>query len=105
MRQELHGERSGTRYAAGTRVRVQVSRVDLDSRRIDFRMVRSGDDERLLARGRKSEPRSPQAELAAVRARDRAAKSSMARSAKARPRVGSKKAAAKSGRTRGGPRR
>jgi ribonuclease R len=105
VRQELHGERSGTRYAAGTRVRVQVSRVDLDSRRIDFRMVRSGDDERLLARGRKSEPRSPQAELAAVRARDRAAKSSMARAAKARPRVGSKKAAAKSGRTRGGPRR
>ncbi|MCW5659505.1 MAG: ribonuclease R [Burkholderiaceae bacterium] len=105
VRQELHGERSGTRYAAGTRVRVQVSRVDLDSRRIDFRMVRSGDDERLLARGRKLEPRSPQAELAAVRARDRAAKSSMARAAKARPRVGSKKAAAKSGRTRGGPRR
>jgi ribonuclease R len=105
VRQELHGERSGTRYAAGTRVRVQVSRVDLDSRRIDFRMVRSGDDERLLARGRKLEPRSPQAELAAVRARDRAAKSGMARAAKARPRVGSKKASAKSGRTRGGPRR
>jgi len=105
VRQELHGERSGTRYAAGTRVRVQVSRVDLDSRRIDFRMVRSGDDERLLARGRKQEARSPQAELAAVRARDRAAKSSMARAAKARPRVGSKKASAKSGRARGGPRR
>ena len=105
VRQELHGERSGTRYAAGTRVRVQVSRVDLDSRRIDFRMVREGDDERLLSRGRKSESRSPQAELAAVRARDRATKSSMARAAKARPRVGSKNASAKSGRGRGGPRR
>src|SRR5687767_3625994 len=105
VRQELHGERSGTRYAAGTRVRVQVSRVDLDSRRIDFRMVRSGEDERLLGRGRKLEPRSPQAELAAVRARDRAAQSGMARAAKARPRVGSKKASAKSERTRGGPRR
>ncbi|KAB2872305.1 MAG: ribonuclease R, partial [Burkholderiaceae bacterium] len=74
LRQELHGERSGVRYAAGTRVRVQVSRVDLDSRRIDFRMVRDGEGDRMLARGRKAEARSPQAELAAVRARDRVAK-------------------------------
>jgi ribonuclease R len=36
-RQELRGERTGIRYAIGTRVRVQVSRVDLDGRRIDFR--------------------------------------------------------------------
>lgn len=39
-RQELRGERTGVRYAVGTRVRVQVSRVDLDGRRIDFRLVR-----------------------------------------------------------------
>jgi ribonuclease R len=38
-RQELRGERSGMRYAIGTRVNVQVSRVDLDGRRIDFRLV------------------------------------------------------------------
>jgi ribonuclease R len=42
-RQELRGERSGIRYAIGTRVRVQVSRVDLDGRRIDFRLVNEGD--------------------------------------------------------------
>jgi ribonuclease R len=30
VRQELRGERTGIRYAMGTRVRVQVSRVDLD---------------------------------------------------------------------------
>lgn len=42
-RQELRGERTGIRYAIGTRVRVQVSRVDLDGRRIDFRLVK-GDD-------------------------------------------------------------
>ena len=84
-------ERSGVRYAAGTRVRVQVSRVDLDSRRIDFRMVREGEGERLLSRGRKLDSRSPQAELAAVRARDRAAKKSLARAAKARPRPSGKK--------------
>jgi ribonuclease R len=39
-RQELRGERTGTRYTIGTCVRVQVSRVDLDGRRIDFRLVR-----------------------------------------------------------------
>ncbi|MGL4807712.1 MAG: S1 RNA-binding domain-containing protein, partial [Giesbergeria sp.] len=38
-RQELRGERSGIRYVIGTRVQVQVSRVDLDGRRIDFRLV------------------------------------------------------------------
>ncbi len=43
-RQELRGERTGLRYAIGTRVRVQVSRVDLDGRRIDFRLVREGEE-------------------------------------------------------------
>lgn len=38
-RQELRGERTGIRYAIGTRVRVQVSRVDLDGRKIDFRLI------------------------------------------------------------------
>jgi ribonuclease R len=51
VRQELRGERTGIRYAIGSRVRVQVSRVDLDGRRIDFRLVREGDD--LLARAMK----------------------------------------------------
>jgi len=43
-RQELRGERTGLRYAIGTRVRVQVSRVDLDGRKIDFRLVREGEE-------------------------------------------------------------
>ncbi len=46
-RQELRGERTGIRYALGSRVQVQVSRVDLDGRRIDFRLV-SGDDDVVL---------------------------------------------------------
>jgi ribonuclease R len=50
-RQELRGERTGIRYAIGSRVRVQVSRVDLDGRKIDFRLVREGDE--LLARAMK----------------------------------------------------
>ena len=41
-RQELRGERTGVRYGVGARVRVQVSRVDLDTRKIDFRLVREG---------------------------------------------------------------
>ena len=51
MRQELRGERTGIRYAIGSRVRVQVSRVDLDGRKIDFRLVREGED--LMARAMK----------------------------------------------------
>lgn len=43
-RQELRGERTGIRYALGTRVQVQVSRVDLDGRRIDFRLVHGDED-------------------------------------------------------------
>ena len=43
VRQELRGERTGIRYAVGTKVRVQVSRVDLDGRKIDFRLVRRVD--------------------------------------------------------------
>ncbi len=46
-KQELRGERTGIRYAIGTRVRVQVSRVDLDGRKIDFRLIHEG--ESLLA--------------------------------------------------------
>jgi len=42
-KQELRGERTGIRYAIGARVRVQVSRVDLDGRKIDFRLVHEGD--------------------------------------------------------------
>ena len=44
LRQELRGERTGIRYAIGTRVQIQVSRVDLDGRKIDFRLVHAGQD-------------------------------------------------------------
>jgi ribonuclease R len=51
IRCELRGERTGIRYAIGTRVRVQVSRVDLDGRKIDFRLVRDGEAVRLPSGG------------------------------------------------------
>jgi ribonuclease R len=74
IRQELRGERSGLRYVVGSRVRVQVSRVDLDGRKIDFRMVREGEDEAGVMRARRDKPGSSGGELAAVKEADRAAK-------------------------------
>jgi ribonuclease R len=76
VRQELRGERTGIRYGAGSKLRVQVSRVDLDARKIDFRLVvEGGGGDKLLARGRRNAalPSSGSAveELAAVRLRDR----------------------------------
>ena len=82
VRQELRGERSGMRYGVGTRVRVQVSRVDLDARRIDFRLVREGAGERLLARGRAAPadgPVPPTQALAQTQAADRAVKAAAKR--------------------------
>jgi ribonuclease R len=40
---ELRGERTGIRYRLGDRLTVQVARVDLEARRIDFRLVRPGE--------------------------------------------------------------
>ncbi len=57
MRQELRGERTGIRYGIGSRVRIQVSRVDLDGRKIDFRLVNESDE--LSPRGPKDANGSP----------------------------------------------
>jgi len=79
-RQELRGERTGVRYAIGTRVRVQVSRVDLDGRKIDFRLVRDGDGETMPARGRGARAGTATEELADVRRKDRDAKATARKS-------------------------
>ncbi len=70
VRQELRGERSGVRFAIGMRVQVQVSRVDLDARRIDFRLVR----ERHLPLARGARAAAAADELEALREADRTAK-------------------------------
>jgi len=79
VRQELRGERSGVRYTVGARVRVQVIRVDLDGRKIDFRMVREGEDPATAPRARRGEKAAEKhasavAELASVKEADRAVK-------------------------------
>ncbi len=43
VRHELRGERTGIRYQLTDRVKVQVSRVDLDARKIDLRLVSEPD--------------------------------------------------------------
>ena len=68
------------RYGAGTRLQVQVSRVDLDARKIDFRLVRDGDGQRPSIRRRTAVeadavPVSLEDRLKHVEAADRAAKS------------------------------
>ncbi len=92
IRQELRGERSGIRYVVGSRVRVQVSRVDLDGRKIDFRMVREGEDDAVTARARRDKFGDKAAaagnELSAIKAADRAAKAGT----KAKSRGGDKSA-------------
>ena len=101
VRQELRGERTGIRYAVGTRVRVQVSRVDLDGRKIDFRLVREGEDERCMPRARATSGERRVArrsdELAALRQADRAVKAA----ARARPRSAAPSTSALPSRRRG----
>ena len=82
VKQELRGERTGVRYAVGSRVRVQVSRVDLDGRKIDFRMVRDGEEEAAMVRAKRERTTernsdrnaSAVTELAGVKKADRATK-------------------------------
>ena len=65
-RQELRGERTGIRYAIGARVRVQVSRVDLDGRKIDFRWVQD-DATELPSSTRKIKGKDADEKMASVR--------------------------------------
>ncbi len=83
VRQELRGERTGIRYAIGTRVQVQVSRVDLDGRKIDFRLVRPGDEllpRALRDKGLTEAPAKGSGAKSASRKGDRAAPGEKARS-------------------------
>jgi len=106
-RQELRGERTGIRYAIGTRVRVQVSRVDLDGRRIDFRLVREGEermaramkDKGLAREGRAAEgaPATASAKRSARKAADEQQRAALSpiQALKASVKAAAKKAVAK----------
>jgi len=102
VRQELRGERSGIRYVVGTRVRVQVSRVDLDGRKIDFRLVREGEEATtslLRTRREKAAERTEAAtsEIVALKDADRVVKA--VAKAKARARSGASSRPVRAGKT------
>jgi ribonuclease R len=83
VRQELRGERTGIRYQTGARVQVQVSRVDLDGRKIDFRLVHDGEQGlRPSARSPRPAPANAQEELEQVRQSDRVAKAARKKAGK-----------------------
>ncbi|WP_428506168.1 ribonuclease R [Roseateles sp.] len=83
VRQELRGERTGIRYATGAKVQVQVSRVDLDARKIDFRLVQESGEAKLVARAARDKaglnarplPATAEEELEQLLSRDRELKS------------------------------
>lgn len=58
---ELRGERTGQRYRLTDRVRVQVGRVDLDARKIDFRLMVDGEPAGRRPKGPRgaAEPEAP----------------------------------------------
>ena len=85
IRQDLRGERSGIRYVVGSRLRVQVSRVDLDGRKIDFRLVRDGEDALAAPRPRRDKSATAAQELAAVKGADRATKTATKKARGASP--------------------
>ena len=90
------------RYVVGSRVRVQVSRVDLDGRKIDFRMVRDGEDAAttsLRTRRDKAAERTEAvtSEIVALKEADRAVKA--AAKAKARARSGASPRPVRAGKT------
>ena len=84
VRQELRGERSGVRYVVGSRVRVQVSRVDLDGRKIDFRLVREGEEASTSPRPRRAAADAATSEVVALKEADRAVKAAGKTKARAR---------------------
>ena len=97
-RQELRGERTGIRYAIGTRVRVQVSRVDLDGRKIDFRLVNEGQD--LVGRAMKDKTGGHATELPAQE-RGAARHAGEARTGKAGKKTASKRSETRASRGSG----
>ncbi len=110
-RQELRGERTGIRYAIGTRVQVQVSRVDLDGRKIDFRLVKDAlrdavrDAAREDAAAARQLGKDDAAQTAGKRAPDKRPARGRAKAAANAPRspIGELRAAVKAAARRGAP--
>lgn len=104
VRHELRGERTGVRYAVGGRIRVQVSRVDLDGRRIDFRMVRDPLTPAVVPKPARERHATAQDELASIQEADRAVRRSSRKTAgKSAGKVAGKAAGKAAGKSSGKP--
>lgn len=68
-RHQLAGERTGVRYRLADRIRVQVVRVDMETRKIDFRLVESVEDDLDAASGHETVAPSAQPGAAVGRRR------------------------------------
>jgi ribonuclease R len=101
VRQELRGERTGMRFGIGSKLVVQVSRVDLDGRRVEFRLVPEVNGTATRPGGLEDAGRSAVAKLAAVEkavhSRKREAKLAKSEGAP-RKRAGTQRAKASAGR-------
>ena len=100
---ELRGERTGMRYRLTDPVQVQVARVDLEARRIEFRLVKGTSFKTLIAPEKSDAPRRVKR---AASAKPEALKgtTSSQRRAEAK-RTARKKAASATGKKAGGSRR
>lgn len=99
-RHELRGERTGIRYQLTDRVTVQVSRVDLDARRIELRLV----SEPSIRTQMKNEARRADASQSrAAQPKARARKTAETKPAKGAKEKAGKTAAGKSRQTRANP--
>ena len=94
-RQELRGERTGVRYGIGTRLQVQVSRVDLDGRKIDFRRVSAGEELLVRAAHDKSGPGGGRPERSGLSTQSKPSALPRAEGAKKSAKTSGKKTAAR----------
>lgn len=99
---ELRGERTGMRYRLTDSVQVQVARVDLEARRIEFRLVKGTSFKSLLASG---QPEAPRRVKKAASAKPEALKGTTASQRRAEAKRSARKAASSTSKKSGGTRR
>lgn len=90
---ELRGERTGIRHQLGDALQVQVSRVDLEARRIDFRPVRKEDYKSLQAEIEGDAHKSPRGYKKAAGTKPAALKGTTARQRRAEAKRAAREAA------------
>jgi len=87
---ELRGERTGLRYRLGDQLHVQVSRVDIEARKIDFRLVRGETYQDLKRSAMVPEPPEPKQRASKKRTAEKVAASKRGAVSKAQRKSGGK---------------